>query len=161
MNTFMTKIIEAEKPFYEGEMTSLIVPAVDGDYGILAMHQNLVIAIIPGLLRFQNPDGEWQEVSVSDGMVRIEDGEVLVLVDSAEWPYEIDIERVKRKEAAARGFDIAMFGHTHRPCLEEYRDVTILNPGSLSYPRQEGRDPSFMLMEFDQYGKMFCGVSYL
>lgn len=102
MNTFMTKIIEAEKPFYEGEMTSLIVPAVDGDYGILAMHQNLVIAIIPGLLRFQNPDGEWQEVSVSDGMVRIEDGEVLVLVDSAEWPYEIDIERVKRKEAAAR-----------------------------------------------------------
>ena len=102
MNTFMTKIIEAEKPFYEGEMTSLIVPAVDGDYGILAMHQNLVIAIIPGLLRFQDPDGEWQEVSVSDGMVRIEDGEVLVLVDSAEWPYEIDIERVKRKEAAAR-----------------------------------------------------------
>ncbi len=102
MKTFMTRIIEAEKPFYEGEMTSLIVPAVDGDYGILAMHQNLVIAIIPGLLRFQNPDGEWQEVSVSDGMVRIEDGEVLVLVDSAEWPYEIDIERVKRKEAAAR-----------------------------------------------------------
>jgi hypothetical protein len=67
-------------------MTSLIVPAVDGDYGVLAMHQNLVVAIIPGLLRFQNPDGEWQEVSVSDGMMRIEDGEVLVLVDSAEWP---------------------------------------------------------------------------
>ena len=35
-------------------------------------------------------------------MMRIDDGEVLVLVDSAEWPYEIDIERVKAKEAAAR-----------------------------------------------------------
>jgi F-type H+-transporting ATPase subunit epsilon len=35
-------------------------------------------------------------------MMRIDDGEVLVLVDSAEWPYEIDLERVKAKEAAAR-----------------------------------------------------------
>ena len=58
-----------------------------------------------------------------------------------------------RKEAAARGFDIAMFGHTHRPCLEEYRDVTILNPGSLSYPRQQGRRPTYMIMELDKSGK--------
>jgi F-type H+-transporting ATPase subunit epsilon len=35
-------------------------------------------------------------------MMRVEDGEVLILVDSAEWPDEIDAERVKAKEAAAR-----------------------------------------------------------
>lgn len=58
-----------------------------------------------------------------------------------------------RKEAVARGFDVAMFGHTHRPCLEEYRDVTILNPGSLSYPRQQGRKPTYMIMEVTPGGK--------
>ena len=47
-------------------------------------------------------DGEWHDAAVSDGMMRVEDGEVLILVDSAEWPDEIDIERVKAKEAAAR-----------------------------------------------------------
>jgi F-type H+-transporting ATPase subunit epsilon len=102
MKSFKCRIIEADNTFYAGEMVSLIVPALDGDYGVLAMHQNVVVAIIPGLLKFQTEDGEWQEATVSDGMMRIDDGEVLVLVDSAEWPYEIDIERVKAKEAAAR-----------------------------------------------------------
>ena len=40
-----------------------------------------------------------------------------------------------------------------RSCLEEYRDVTILNPGSLSYPRQQGRRPTYMIMELDKSGK--------
>ena len=102
MKTFKCRIIEADNTFYSGEMVSLVVPALDGDYGVLAMHQNVVVAIIPGRLKFQTEDGEWQEAMVSDGMMRIDDGEVLVLVDSAEWPYEIDIERVKAKEAAAR-----------------------------------------------------------
>lgn len=61
-----------------------------------------------------------------------------------------------RNEARARGCDIVMFGHTHRPYLEEGEDVTVLNPGSLSYPRQEGRKPSYMIMDMDEEG----GVRY-
>lgn len=59
-----------------------------------------------------------------------------------------------RKEAKARGCDIAMYGHTHRPYLEEGAEVTVLNPGSLSYPRQEGRKPSYMIMEMDEDGTL-------
>ncbi len=65
------------------------------------------------------------------------------------------------EEAESRGVDVVIFGHTHKPLNEKVGDLRVLNPGSLAYPRQEGRDPSFMLMEFDQNGKMFCGVSYL
>ena len=46
-----------------------------------------MVAVIPGLLKFMDEEGNWQEASVSDGMMRIEDGEVLILVDAAEWPY--------------------------------------------------------------------------
>ena len=102
MKNFNCRIIEADNTFYSGEMTSLVVPAVDGEYGVLAMHQNVVVAIVPGTLRFQTEDGEWQDAIVSDGMMRIEDGDVLIIVDSAEWPYEIDASRIKAKEAAAR-----------------------------------------------------------
>lgn len=55
-----------------------------------------------------------------------------------------------REEAIERGCDIAMYGHTHRPFIEYGDQVTILNPGSLSYPRQEGRRPSYMIMEMDE-----------
>ncbi len=66
-----------------------------------------------------------------------------------------------RKEARARGFDIAMFGHTHRPYLEMEEDLTLLNPGSLSYPRQDGRKPSYMIMEIDSRGKAHFTLNYL
>lgn len=58
------------------------------------------------------------------------------------------------EEAVARKVDIVMFGHTHRPMLERGKEgVIVLNPGSISYPRQEGRKPSCILMELDRNGE--------
>ena len=42
-----------------------------------------------------------------------------------------------REEGAARKVDIVMFGHTHKPYFEQKDGITVLNPGSLAYPRQE------------------------
>ena len=73
----------------------------------------------------------------------------------------LDVDRLW-EEAKDRGCDIAMFGHTHRPYLEEREGITLLNPGSLSYPRQEGRMPSYMIMDLEddgttKYHMMFLG----
>ena len=64
-------------------------------------------------------------------------------------------------EAKSRGCDIAMYGHTHRPFLDVIDVVTVLNPGSLSYPRQEGRRPSYMIIHVDADGKMDYQQKYL
>lgn len=66
-----------------------------------------------------------------------------------------------RCEAIERGVDIVMFGHTHRPLLEIGKDVTLLNPGSLSYPRQDGKRPSYIIMDIDVKGKAHYEVCYL
>lgn len=68
-----------------------------------------------------------------------------------------DIER----EAAARNFDIVMFGHTHRPIIDYAKDIIALNPGSLSYPRQEGKRPSYIMMELDKKGEAHFEIVYL
>ena len=39
------------------------------------------------------------------------------------------------------------YGHIHRPVWEVVGGVTMLNPGSLTYPRQTGRRPSYMVLE--------------
>ena len=44
-------------------------------------------------------------------------------------------------EAQDRGVQIAMFGHTHKPYLERRGDLTVLNPGSLSFPAPGGQTP--------------------
>lgn len=69
-------------------------------------------------------------------------------------------ERLKQ-EARGRGADIAMYGHTHRPFYEKEKDLITLNPGSLCYPRQQGRKPSYMLMQIDDNGKMEITQEYL
>lgn len=65
------------------------------------------------------------------------------------------------EEARARGYDVVMFGHTHVPLLEYHGDVTLLNPGSLSFPRQDGRRPSYAMMEIDREGEAHYTISYL
>lgn len=65
------------------------------------------------------------------------------------------------EEATARGADIVMFGHTHRPCIEYKGKLTVINPGSLSYPRQDGHKPSYVLMETDKNGEAHFTLNYL
>ena len=69
-------------------------------------------------------------------------------------------ERLK-EEARARGADIVMYGHTHRPSLTRDVDLITLNPGSVAYPRQEGRRPSYMVMELDEDGNVEILQEYL
>lgn len=64
-------------------------------------------------------------------------------------------------EARSRGCDIAMFGHTHKPYLHTIGGVTMINPGSLSYPRQEGRRPSYMIINVDKNGEFEYQQKYL
>ena len=59
------------------------------------------------------------------------------------------IERLA-EEAIARDIDIAIYGHTHTPKMEMVKNVTIINPGSISYPRQIGRIPTYMILEVDK-----------
>lgn len=55
-----------------------------------------------------------------------------------------------QEEGKARGADLVMFGHTHKPFLERGSEITVLNPGSISYPRQNGRQPSYMVITIDE-----------
>lgn len=68
---------------------------------------------------------------------------------------------ILREEARSRGIQIVMFGHTHRPFLEQRSDITVLNPGSLSYPRQAGRKPSYLIMEIKENGEIQYSQEYL
>ena len=48
--------------------------------------------------------------------------------------------------AKENGADIVMYGHTHVPYLKKVFGVTVLNPGSISLPRQEDGKKSYAIM---------------
>ena len=49
-----------------------------------------------------------------------------------------------RRDARINACDAVLFGHTHQPYLDQSEQgLTVMNPGSLSKPRQDGKRPSY------------------
>ena len=109
MASFNLHIFAAEKVFYEGSCEYLVIPTVKGQYGILAQHSNMIAAVVAGEIMFRKAGKEREEekedkviASVSAGLVKVEDNDVLVLVDSIERPEEIDENRARKAAAKAK-----------------------------------------------------------
>ena len=63
--------------------------------------------------------------------------------------------------ARALGCGIVMYGHTHVPEIDGGGQVTAVNPGSLTYPRQPGRRPSYITAELSGDGEPCFDIHYL
>lgn len=87
---------------FDGDAKSLSLHTTEGSIGVLAHHTNLIMAVIPGELTYESAAGEKETVIVSDGLLKVENGEVMVLVDTAEAPHEIDEARARRAREEAR-----------------------------------------------------------
>ena len=102
MDTFGLKIIASDKVFYEGRCRKLIIPAPDGQKGILPNHENMVIAIVVGTAKVQLAgEDEWRDLAVGTGFAEIVNNRVTLLVDTAERPEEIDIRRAQEQRERA------------------------------------------------------------
>ena len=88
---------------------------------------------------------------------------------------EIEIERVKifychghkyqvkstlaylAQEAKARGAQIALYGHTHRPLVTTLDGITLINPGSMRYPVFEGGSYCYLVINGDKFTSVIVG----
>ena len=117
MKSFHLQVLAAERVFYDGPCQSLTVPTIDGMYGVMAHHENVVIAIVPGIMTLHTDTGEEQIAAVSEGLLKVESDEALLLVDTAEHPDEIDLRRAEETAAAAKEALL------QKRSLQEYRDA--------------------------------------
>ena len=65
------------------------------------------------------------------------------------------------REAKKRKMDMVIYGHTHRPVITKENGIMILNPGSLTYPRQAERKYTYIIMEIDENGEVECTLKSL
>ena len=110
MESFKLHFMASEHMVYDGDAESVSLMTTEGNIGILAHHSNLIMAVVPGIVEYV-PAGESakeaglsgrQSVVVSDGLLKVENNEVMILVDTAELPEEIDEARARRAEEQAR-----------------------------------------------------------
>lgn len=94
MKTFPLEIYAIDHQSYKGPCELLVLPAMDGEFGVMAGHEPICIAVRAGELRY-TVEGETTILAVGDGFVEITENEVFVFVDFAERADEIDMIRAK------------------------------------------------------------------
>ena len=118
MNSFILNITASSGEFYQGSCESMVLPVKDGVYGVQAGHSPVLVAIHMGMLKF-TVDGETREILVDDGIAEVTPTFVLLLVDSAERPEDIDKNRA---EAARIRAEERL---QHKQSMHEYYQTKI------------------------------------
>lgn len=115
MAEFYLKVIASNRVFYKGWCEIAIVPGLDGEWAFMAHHDNTVVAINPGEMRIKKSDGSWETAIVGSGFAQSANNRMIVLVDAAEHPEEID--EVRAREALER----AQEALRQKQSIQEYR----------------------------------------
>ena len=118
MNSFILNITASSGEFYQGSCESMMLPVKDGVYGVQAGPSPVLVAIHMGMLTF-TVEGETREILVGDGIAEVTPTFVLLLVDSAERPEDIDKNRA---EAARIRAEERL---QHKQSMHEYYQTKI------------------------------------
>ena len=113
---FNLKITTCDRSFYDGPCESIVLPAIDGEHGVLADHEPMVTAIVSGECRF-TANGKQNIIAVGQGFAEIKPEQVEVIVDTAEYPEEIDARRaeeakIRAEEAMRQKQSILEYNHS-------------------------------------------------
>lgn len=134
MAEFYLRVVASDRVFYKGTCEIVIVPGLDGEWAFMAHHDNMIVAVSPGQLRFKRPDGTWETAIVGSGFAQVANNRVTVIVDTAERPEEID--EVRAREALARAKEELR----QKQSIQEYRisQATLARAMSRLKGRRDG-----------------------
>ena len=118
MNKFILNNTASSGEFYQGYCEDLTLPTGDGVYGVQAGHSPVLVALHMGIMHFE-VDGVGRDVLVGDGIAEVTPSYVMVLVDSAERPEDID--RNRAEEARIRAQERLQ----HQQSMHEYYQSKI------------------------------------
>jgi F-type H+-transporting ATPase subunit epsilon len=96
VKTFSVQISTIDKKVYSSrEVESIVVPGWDGYLGVLYNHAPILCVLRTGAIKLKE-NNEERIFAVSDGLMKTEDNNVVIFVESAERIDEIDKTRAER-----------------------------------------------------------------
>ena len=97
------KIITPGQTLFDRQVSRVIVRAKTGDMGILPGHAHYSAVLDYGVLRIQEEENE-RLMAVYGGLAVVQNNQMTILTDDAEWPEEIDLIRanMNREQAEQR-----------------------------------------------------------
>lgn len=98
---FRLEIVTPEEKTFSDIVDDVVVPASEGEMGVLASHAPLITNLKPGELRYRK-DGEEKSLAVGEGILEVTGNSVAVLTDLAVNEADIDEAAVEKALQSAR-----------------------------------------------------------
>ena len=94
------EIVTPEKLAYEDDVDMVLVPAIDGELGILPHHTPLVSLLGVGELTIRKGGSE-ESFAIAGGFLQVRPDKVVVMAETADLAAEIDLEKAQQARAEA------------------------------------------------------------
>ena len=95
-NVFKVEIVNPEKSFLtKGDVTEVVVPAFEGDMGILKDHISIISFLKPGLLRVIDMSSAEETYYVEDGIIEFKNNCLSILTSNIFDIKKIDKNKVR------------------------------------------------------------------
>jgi F-type H+-transporting ATPase subunit epsilon len=89
------ELVTPERPAFSGQGDSVVLPAWEGEMGVLPGHAPFLVQLKPGEVRFK-ADGDVKSFAVSGGFAEICGDKVSLFAETAEMAESIDAERARQ-----------------------------------------------------------------
>src|ERR1700752_4280807 len=135
MATFHFDLVSPEKLAFSGEVDQVDVPGLEGDFGVLAGHAAVVVAIRPGILTVITGTTK-QKIIVLGGLAEMSDKGLTVLADVAtsleeldrgQFADEINEMQAKLSEKEGSELDRALERLDHYKSIQHELNTTALH----------------------------------
>ena len=88
--SFRLTIVTRERKIVETEAVEAVLPASEGEIGVLPGHAPLLATLRVGIMRYRN-DGRAERLVLSWGFAEVLPDRVIVMAETARLPSEIDL----------------------------------------------------------------------
>ncbi len=99
---FHLTVVGPDKSVVDESAIGVVVPGIDGYFGVLAGHVPLIAALKPGIMEFTDPTNNKHHVYLGGGFVEVSGEKVSVLADEAQRADAIDIDQAEKALEEAR-----------------------------------------------------------
>jgi F-type H+-transporting ATPase subunit epsilon len=101
MSALSVEIVTPAGITFQGDILSCTVPGADGRFQILKNHADLLANLDIGEIKIKQTKGE-KILATSGGFLEVKDNKISIVVESAEFAEQINVERAKAAEKRAK-----------------------------------------------------------
>ena len=94
------KIITPKGVFFEDDVSEIVAPGTEGDFGVQLGHTPFISSVRPGILKIYKNDKP-DIYTLMNGFVMVDVDKIRIFTEIIEHPEEIDLKRAERAKARA------------------------------------------------------------